>query len=484
MPPALSLPSLPSELRKLIVSFLVPPLDALGPGSKNDLKNANLTHRCLSEWVPEHMFKEMCLEHVAVGMASHLERLSVERGMRRVRKYVKVILVKVPPAIRWEIGMGEDLNNLDDITIRRLYRIPNRTTAIRVTDAQRAYADEFHRALVEPFIDNRRWFHLLRDASRCWRNIFRSFPNLQEIVIGCCERLEHPKETDTAVFVTKYGRDVNLRDEIDPPFVEDATVNMGWASSIVLQNIPPGVKGLHLTIANMDNLNSYATVNRLPNLIFRSNQWLDVHPPVHITNLSVTVRGVVGVHGDLQHMSGAGSAPVIRHWIEVLSSLISLRRLEFREDPLREYNRALSFSYGRHTNTEDHILRHILHSTRMAHIDTLQLTGFLIDAQCLRETLTSNETLRFDTIVLEDVQMMEAERHDGSDDELGKDFEFLRGWKWFALYTRLSQLHPRSDLWLTRPVSNYCGAENYRLHDKYARALRKIARMHLDIDGT
>jgi hypothetical protein len=50
------LSALPSELRKLIVAHLAPHPERLRPGSKEDLKNANLAHSCLREWV--RMFKD------------------------------------------------------------------------------------------------------------------------------------------------------------------------------------------------------------------------------------------------------------------------------------------------------------------------------------------------------------------------------------------------------------------------------------------
>lgn len=68
-PPTLE--TLPPEIRKLIISFLAP--GALLPGCKRALKNANLAHRCLHEWVPEYLFQDMVLVHAVPGMASHLE---------------------------------------------------------------------------------------------------------------------------------------------------------------------------------------------------------------------------------------------------------------------------------------------------------------------------------------------------------------------------------------------------------------------------
>ncbi|KAF2025530.1 hypothetical protein EK21DRAFT_76197, partial [Setomelanomma holmii] len=71
--PEPTLNTLPSELRRLIVSHLAPDPDHLHPGCKRHLQSANLAHSCLREWVREYLFQDMALNHVLVGMSSHLE---------------------------------------------------------------------------------------------------------------------------------------------------------------------------------------------------------------------------------------------------------------------------------------------------------------------------------------------------------------------------------------------------------------------------
>lgn len=94
--PALNLATLPSELRKIIVSHLAPPsIDDLEPGCKAHLKNANAAHSCLREWVPEYMFRDMALDHVIVDMTSHLERFAIQIETDSLLKHVKAIEVKV-----------------------------------------------------------------------------------------------------------------------------------------------------------------------------------------------------------------------------------------------------------------------------------------------------------------------------------------------------------------------------------------------------
>jgi hypothetical protein len=94
LPPTLA--TLPSELRRIIVTHLGPASpDELVPGCKIHLKNANLAHRCLREWVPEIMFRNMVLEHVIVGQASHLERFAAHANDPKLLTHVKYIQVQV-----------------------------------------------------------------------------------------------------------------------------------------------------------------------------------------------------------------------------------------------------------------------------------------------------------------------------------------------------------------------------------------------------
>jgi hypothetical protein len=95
-PPTLDV--LPSELRKLKVSFLAPSGsdgERYARNGKIHLKNANMAARCLHEWVPEFMFRDMSLLHVSVDIASHLERFAITKENASYLKFVKTIQVKV-----------------------------------------------------------------------------------------------------------------------------------------------------------------------------------------------------------------------------------------------------------------------------------------------------------------------------------------------------------------------------------------------------
>lgn len=94
--PRPTLTTLPSELRKLILSYLTPSsVDEIKPGCKRHLQSANLTHSSLREWAPEYLFEDMTLTHVLPGASSNLEIFAVTPENRHLLKHVRHIIVKV-----------------------------------------------------------------------------------------------------------------------------------------------------------------------------------------------------------------------------------------------------------------------------------------------------------------------------------------------------------------------------------------------------
>lgn len=90
-----TLATLPSELRKLVVSYLVPDPNNFRAGCKEDLRHANLVRSCLHEWVPEYMFKDMALKHVHLYAPPQLQRVAEDprnAGLLNFAKYIQVQL--------------------------------------------------------------------------------------------------------------------------------------------------------------------------------------------------------------------------------------------------------------------------------------------------------------------------------------------------------------------------------------------------------
>ncbi|KAF2685893.1 hypothetical protein K458DRAFT_387847 [Lentithecium fluviatile CBS 122367] len=477
--PAPTLATLPSELRRIIVTYLAPATpDDIVPGCKTDLKNANIAHRCLKEWVPEVMFRDMALEHVISGQASHLERFSVRGKDADLFRHVRNIQVKVPPAIRWEIDTATDFDTLEDLTARRLCKKFGVVNPDSLTKEDRWYCESYHRALVEPFVDNRRWYMLLKNAQWSWPDIFSAFPNLQEIGVGCCERVDHPVYTYTNIFVTRHGRDVVS--EVEPRYVEDSTVNMGWASATVLACVPASVRSLRLTMSNMDNFNSFATVNRLLNIVYSNATWLIEDPPLGITRLSVTLRGIHGVHGmhglhDIGTDTGSHSS--VRYYTRVLLSLSGLQHLEFHQDLESDQN--LAFTDGEDTNTEENAVIRVVAKVKHPRLQTLELHGFTLEYNTLLYLFQENgfldsPSLRkivFDNIVLSITGESECTSN--------KTYRHIMGYSW----RRLCADKPRLQIVLRNPSSTMSNEENYAIHPVYVKEIQSMPGVALDLSG-
>jgi len=268
----------------------------------------------------------------------------------------------------------------------------------------RRYCENYHRALVEPFIDNRRWYALLRNAQASWPDIFDAFPNLQEIAVGCCERVHHPSQTYTNVFLSRHGK--QAVSELRPYYLEDPTVNMGWASAVVLESVPPGLRSLQLSMANIDNLNSFATVNRLLSIVYRSSLFVASNPPLGITKLSITLRGVRGVHGS-EPSSDTGSAGLVQYWEKVLNLLHNLKHLEFHQHRHSD-DLALAYTDGERTNKVGNVVTMILAKLQHPQLETVRLHGFSLDEVTLMDIFRDNVVVQspcLQTFILDNIRL-------------------------------------------------------------------------------
>ena len=73
------LSDLPSELLSIVVGHLAPSYEnRFKPGQKKDLQSASFAHRCLRQWVPQLLFRNMCLIVVTVGLPSKLEGMLLD----------------------------------------------------------------------------------------------------------------------------------------------------------------------------------------------------------------------------------------------------------------------------------------------------------------------------------------------------------------------------------------------------------------------
>jgi hypothetical protein len=115
--------------------------------------------------------------------------------------------------------------------------------------------------MVEPFTNSRSWYRLVSAVGTSLGRVFKQYPNLEAISVASSKIVDHPSPTVTYAFILCHGKSVIW--EPGPPFVQDDTVNTAWASLVVLRTMPPTIRSLRLSLANMDNFHSFSTVNRL-----------------------------------------------------------------------------------------------------------------------------------------------------------------------------------------------------------------------------
>ncbi|KAH7393937.1 hypothetical protein DE146DRAFT_660337 [Phaeosphaeria sp. MPI-PUGE-AT-0046c] len=470
--PQPALHTLPSELRRLIVSFLAPHPDCHHPGNKQDLKNANATHSCLRECTPEYLFRDMALNHVLVGMSSQLERFAIDPSNHRLLEFVKHIRVQVPPALRWEVGMDGAAfgQHVEDVTARRLcakFRIQDQR---QMSDDQLEYCSDYYRAMVEPFTNNRTWYRLQRAALSSWRKIFSHFTNLAEISVGYCDIVDQPRPTCTNTFVSQHGKDVV--DEPHPRFLEDATVNMTWASTLVIRTAPTYVKQLRLSMANWDNFNSFATVNQLQSLSFRKPLDNNV---VNLTSLILDIQGIAGTHGRKDWVGDTGSAGSVKHWKGMLNSIKRLRHLELR-DAMRTDDK-LNFSELQLSDEHACILDWLLPDLILNHLQTLCLADFVLDIATVQTTL-SGQWPALERLTLRDIKLLKSsDIINLFDDETYSQHQDGKGWVETCRALRCN--HPGWIIVLHRPSSVGDGILPYEIVPKYLKLLQAMSNLRL-----
>jgi len=90
------LSDLPSELLSIIVGHLAPSYEnRFKPGQKKDLQSANFAHRCLRQWVPQFLFRNMCLMVVTFGLSSKLEGMLLDPLGLELAKHIRNVQLKV-----------------------------------------------------------------------------------------------------------------------------------------------------------------------------------------------------------------------------------------------------------------------------------------------------------------------------------------------------------------------------------------------------
>src|SRR5689334_7664747 len=84
-------------------------------------------------------------------------------------------------------------------------------------------------------------------------------------------------------------------------------------------------------MANLDNLNSFATANRLLWLVYDHEfiHKVNVHFP-SITSLTLDICGIEGTHGSRDWHGMTGSIGMVRCWRRILEAMPNLQQLDVR----------------------------------------------------------------------------------------------------------------------------------------------------------
>lgn len=325
--------------------------------------------------------------------------------------------------------------------------------------------------MIEPFSDNRSWYRLLRCADRSWGQVFRRFPKLEAISVGCCEIVDHPAPTYTHTFVLEHGRDV--MSELHPPYAQDSAVNMAWASSIVLKAAPPWVRHFQLSMANTDNFNTFATVNRLLTMIQR---WSIQPQLANITSLCLNIRGIAGTHGSSDWAGETGSAGSVRHWTKALNSVPELRHLELRDE--MEVDSALRFSGNDMSDLEASVLEWILPELTLKRLRTLRLSRFSFDKTKVLDMFPDIWPC-LETLILEDITLIMRDAQDTIASE--EHQAHLEGASWVDACRWLVGDRGMPHVRVIRPTMRIHGLKTFMFSDGHWESITELP--HVDVQS-
>ncbi|KAH7557975.1 hypothetical protein BM1_05247 [Bipolaris maydis] len=432
------------------------------PGCKLDLQNANLAHSCLREWATEHLFRDMTLTHVLPGASCSLEIFAITKQNAHLLDFVTHIVVQVPPAIRRDDFNIPEFYGPATPTIQRLYPECVNSPTFEFTDEKREYCLRYHEAMVEPFIQGWRWPALVNCAESSFARIFGYFKNLTSISVACCERVDHLQPTCTGTFIQQTGK--SAIEQENHRFVEDRTVNLAWASAIIVRKAPPHVHTLRLSLANID---SYYKTNTVNSTLRKGYGYPESNFPnlANLTRLTLSVRGIPGTHGHPSHVRIAAKFHAGWFWKLIISKMLQLQHLELVDD--YDTSPDTCFSGLEYTNHTASILPLLLPYLELNQLKVLGLRGFALQKHDLANSLTGPWP-SLERIVLSEIRLM-----DGSDEDYA-DAEHMEGLTWLEICQEFVEKRPGVILELERPYSTCFALDAVVVEERFVEELGGI----------
>lgn len=362
------------------------------------LQNANLAHSCLRESATEYLFRDMTLTHVLLGASCNLEIFAVTKENAHLLKYVKHIVVQVPPAIAWEIGIDgtPDMYRIGEYTHNRLCRKFGVSSVQDMSEEQVEYCRGYHEAMVTPFTDERPWYAHFRNADSIFPRIFRHFVNLTAISVGCRERIDMPRPSLTKTFMLQYG--TSVLDEVHPLFVEDSSTSKAWASASTMRCAPSSVRSLELTMASVDDGHPLASINSLLGLNYRHELGGMQKLMPNITRLSLSIHTVLCPYIKRELQGDTQSAQAVSSWATELNNMPSLQHLDLTNVAPNTTGMTVS------DTTKPSVLPLLLPTLALTQLSTLKLHNFTLSRTELQDALNGTwpglRKIRLDNVQL------------------------------------------------------------------------------------
>jgi hypothetical protein len=218
-------------------------------------------------------------------------------------------------------------------------------------------------------------------------------------------------------------------------------------------------------MANMDNLNTVATVNRLLSLSYRH---VDAGYLLNVTRLGLSIRGISGTHGKKDWHGDTGSAGSVRFWKKELNSMRHLEHLELSNSMTD--NEELKFSGLEHSDPKACILNWLLPGLVLKQLLTLRLCDFVLDKATTEDTLAGHWP-KLEKLTLNHVQLMRRGNLYTSGDS---PTEHLRGQSWVEMCRILAAKQRGLCIELNRAVSVENDVERHWLDPQYIEELQGI----------
>jgi hypothetical protein len=332
-----------------------------------------------------------------------------------------------------------------------------------MTEEQKQYCAEYHEAMIKPFTQSWRWYQLAHTAKCTFFRVFSHFDNLTSISVACCERVDQPRPTYTSTFILQSGKSVTEKE--NPRCVEDAAVNMGWASAAILHTAPLHVQNLQLSMANIDHFGALATVSQVLRIGYDKPPLVVLKNLVNITRLSLSVRGIAGTHGPPDPPRQGPSADAVWFWRHKINHMPHLRYLELIESFSATCE--TSFSDLEETNSTASILPWLLPHLALKELLELRLRGFALQTHDLEDALGGHWP-QLQKITLDEIRLM-----DGSDDDYATE-EHMEGLTWLDICHSIMAKQPGVRIHLERPSSTCFALDPALVEGQYIEELARI----------